>query len=233
VPSEAVKADIAKFHPFALSRTEVIPHGVEAAFRDVAARREEQSFILSVSTLHPHKNLDGLLRAFAIFHQKHPDWRLVIAGLKGFEAKRIEALAASLRAATVRERPVEITGWIPRGDLYELFRTAAAFVYPSRFEGFGIPVLEAMTVGLPVACSRIPALLEVAGDAVRFFDPDSVDDMATALEDITSNEDLRNRLRAAGLERSRAFSWEKSARRLLEIVEESAQPATRSKKAHD
>jgi glycosyltransferase involved in cell wall biosynthesis len=213
VPSEAVKTDIAEFYPSAWARTEVIPHGVEAAFSEIANAREPQPFILSVSTLHPHKNMDGLLQAFAIFHRQHPDWRLRIAGLKGFEAQRIEALAADLCS-------VDITGWIPRADLYELFRTASAFVYPSRFEGFGIPVLEAMAAGLPVACSRIPALMEVADDAVRFFDPDSVDDMASALEDITTNEDLRSRLRAAGLARSRAFSWEKSAHRLIEVLEE-------------
>jgi glycosyltransferase involved in cell wall biosynthesis len=215
VPSEAVKADIAEFYRSALARTEVIPHGVEAAFGEIALRREEQKFVLSVSTLHPHKNLDGLLHAFATFHREHPDWRLVMAGLKGFESARIEAI----RAVTVTERSVDIKGWIPRADLYELFRTAAAFVYPSRFEGFGIPVLEAMAAGVPVACSRIPALAEVAGDAARFFDPDNVEDIALSLEEITSNEDLRNRLRAAGLARSQNFSWEKSARRLLEIME--------------
>jgi glycosyltransferase involved in cell wall biosynthesis len=223
VPSEAVKADIAEFYPFALARTQVIPHGVEAAFGQIAATRQPQRFILTVSTLHPHKNLDGLLRAFAVFIRRHPDWRLVIAGLKGFEAGRIEALQKELGL----QDAVDIKGWIPRPELYELFRTAAAFVYPSRFEGFGIPVLEAMTAGLPVACSRIPALVEVAGEAVRFFDPANAQDLVAALEDITENEDLRNQLRAAGLARARDFSWEKSARLLQKALNASARTKPR------
>jgi glycosyltransferase involved in cell wall biosynthesis len=220
VPSSAVRSDIARFYPFALSRTEVIQHGVERAFSEMAAARDPQRFILTVSTLHPHKNLDGLLRAFHIFNRT--GWRLIIAGLKGFEAGRIE----SLRKELGLEDSVELKGWIPRSELYELFRTAAAFVYPSRFEGFGIPVLEAMAAAVPVACSRIPALVEVAGDAVRYFDPDSTEQIAAALEDITSNPEVRGRLRAAGLARSRGFSWEKSARRLLEVIAEAAQPSS-------
>jgi glycosyltransferase involved in cell wall biosynthesis len=217
VPSGAVKADIAQFYPFALSRTEVIPHGVEANFAEIAETRSDHRFILTVSTLHPHKNLDGLLRAFKLFNR--PGWRLVIAGLKGFEAGRIESLRVDLDL----NDSVEIKGWIPRGDLYELFRTASAFVYPSRFEGFGIPVLEAMTAGLPVACSRIPALVEIAGDAVLFFDPANVGEMAAALEEVTMDQGVRSRLRAAGLMRSREFSWEKSARHLLEVFQQAAQ----------
>jgi glycosyltransferase involved in cell wall biosynthesis len=213
VPSNAVRTDIAEFYGFALSRTEVIPHGVESAFAEMVATREDQRFLLSVSTLHPHKNLDGLLRAFRLFQKD--GWQLVIAGLKGFEAARIEALRKELGL----EDCVEITGWVPRRDLYELFRTASAFVYPSRFEGFGIPVLEAMSAGLPVACSRIPALVEMAGDAVRYFDPDSVSEMAAALEDITGNQEMRGRLVRAGLERAGGCSWEKSARRLVEVIE--------------
>jgi glycosyltransferase involved in cell wall biosynthesis len=219
VPSEAVKADIAEFLPSALARTEVIPHGVEAAFSKLAVTRQPQRFILAVSTLHPHKNLTTLLRAFAVFTDRDPGCRLVIAGLRGFESARIEALRKELSL----EHAVEIKGWIPRGDLHELFRTAAAFVYPSLFEGFGIPVLEAMAAGIPVACSRIPALVEVAGDAVRFFDPESVEDIAAALHEITTDKALQDRLRAAGLSRAMDFSWEKSARRLLRVIEAASQ----------
>ena len=145
--------------------------------------------------------------------------------MKGFETENIEARRQELGLASA----VTITGWIPREELYRLFASAAAFIYPSRFEGFGIPVLEALSAGLPVACSQLPSLIEIAGDAARFFNPESTEEMAAALNDVTSNASLRARLQAAGLHRARDFSWERSARSLVSVLYE----ATRSKKAQD
>jgi glycosyltransferase involved in cell wall biosynthesis len=117
---------------------------------------------------------------------------------------------------------VEFTGWIARERLYELFERASAFVSTSRFEGFGITVLEAIAAGVPTACSAIPSLLEIAAGSARFFDPEDVDDIAAALAEITDDDALRGELVAAGRERSRAFGWAHSAELLRGALEATA-----------
>src|SRR5258707_699613 len=124
-----------------------VPQALRAANRP--ARLQPETFLLAVSTLHPHKNLDGLLRAFALFRECHPEYRLVVSGIHGFFSPQLHALREKLNL----EDSVEFPGWIPREDLYDLFRRAAAFLYPSLFEGFGLPVLEALAAGVPTACS--------------------------------------------------------------------------------
>jgi glycosyltransferase involved in cell wall biosynthesis len=114
---------------------------------------------------------------------------------------------------------IEVTGWIPREDLYRLYAGAHAFIYPSTFEGFGMPVLEALAAGIPVACSDIPPLREVADEAALFFDPVDEPAIAAALERIMSDEPLRQKLAAAGPERARAFTWQRSARQTLETLQ--------------
>jgi glycosyltransferase involved in cell wall biosynthesis len=104
-----------------------------------------------------------------------------------------------------------VTGWIPREELYRLFQDARAFVYPSSFEGFGIPVLEAMAAGIPVACSDIPPLREVAGDTVIYFDPGNDAAMASALRQVVDDPSRVDAARARATE----FSWEKCARETL------------------
>src|SRR5262249_13814804 len=139
--SASTRDDLQRFYG---ASAEVIHLGVERRFFEIAESRQPRDYILCVSTLHPHKNLDRLLRVYA---QTPGLPHLVITGLKGFAAKEIEKLAGA---------HVRITGWIPREELYELFRCARAFIYPSTFEGFGLPVLEAMAAGIPLACSDIP-----------------------------------------------------------------------------
>ena len=222
VLSNAVKDDLIRFYRYDARRITVIPHAIESEFERIRQRRiaapPQTRMLLSVSTLHPHKNLDALLRAFKSFHARHPDWRLVLAGLKGFEAERIERIRRELDL----EAATQITGWIPREQLYQLFAEAEAFVYPSRFEGFGIPVLEALTAGFPVACSRLPSLVEIAGDSARFFDPDSDADIVAALEDITASPHPVDPIhRWSGREITRA---------LVQVFQEAA---TRSKNSQD
>lgn len=237
VLSESVKRDLTHFYGIRPARISVIPHGVEPAFEEIrlrrAAVRSRSRSLLTVSTLHPHKNLDRLLHAFRRFSQTHPEYRLTLVGLKGFESARIEALRTQLGLQT----SVDIAGWVPRDRLYEYFAEADALIYASRFEGFGIPVLEALAAGLPVACSRLPSLLEIAGpDAARFFEPDEEDDLLAAMEEITGDENLRARLVAAGAVAAAKFDWRNSASRLLALLEEVAgshKPATLSKNSHE
>ncbi len=223
VMGEAARAQLDHYYPWSSAKIDVVPHGIEDRFARIADKRaaapaDDGGFILAVSTLDPHKNYDGLLRAFARYERTHPGKRLKIVGIKGPETERLEALCDELG---LRDR-VDFTGWIARERLYELFERADAFVSATRFEGFGIPVLEAIAAGVPTACSAIPSLLEIASDSARFFDPDDVDDMSAALADVTDDDALRRALVAAGRERSRAFGWNNSAFLLRDTLEATA-----------
>ncbi|MBZ5601233.1 MAG: glycosyltransferase family 4 protein [Acidobacteriia bacterium] len=200
--SEATRADMERFYPFTKDRITVIPHGVDPAFFALDRWKKVEPFVLCVSTLHPHKNLDRLIRAYA--RSKRPG-KLIIAGLRGFYAKELEKLIAELKA------PVELTGWIPREELLRLYERASAFVYPSTFEGFGMPVLEAMAAEVPVACSDIPPLREVAGDTVLYFDPLSEDAIAEALDRVVE-------VHGSAKQRARHFSWERTAESTLALL---------------
>ncbi len=208
--SDATRQDLIHFYRLRPERISVVHHGVEPELFALDRSRVEP-YVLCVSTLHPHKNLDRLIRAYAP-HKR--DWRLVIAGMRGFFADSLEALIAELGV----KDSVKLTGWIPREDLLQLYAHAQAFVYPSTFEGFGMPVLEAMAAGVPAACSDIPPLREVAGEAALFFDPLSEDAVSAALDRITSDSELRAKLANEGPERARGFTWERAARETLSAL---------------
>ncbi len=203
--SEATREDLIRYYPFAAPRVRVVLHGVDEVFFKLD-RSIEERYVLCVSTLHPHKNIDRLVRAYT---RRKRDYKLIIAGMRGFHASEVDKLVTD---------GVRITGWIPRDELLKLYARATAFIYPSTFEGFGMPVLEAMAAGLPVACSDIPPLREVAGDAALFFDPLKDDAIADALERITSDQALRKRLTTEGPKRAGEFSWTRSAELTLEAL---------------
>ena len=199
--SQATRDDLRRY--YGVDST-VIHHGVEEEFFRIAARREPQDYILCVSTLHPHKNLERLVRVHGAVANA-PE--LVITGLRGFAADRLEKLA---------EMNVRFTGWVTRDELYELYRGARAFVYPSTFEGFGMPVLEAMAAGVPVACSEIPPLREIANGCAVFFDPNDDEQLRAALVGVLAKFDLVSAARA----RAREFSWIGTARATLKVLAE-------------
>jgi glycosyltransferase involved in cell wall biosynthesis len=205
--SEATRDDLVRIYRLSSERISVIHHGVEPDFTALD-RAHTEPFVLCVSTLHPHKNLDRLIRVYA--RRKH-DWPLTIVGMRGFFADALDALIAELGV----KDSVRLTGWIPRDELLQLYAKAHAFVYPSTFEGFGMPVLEAMAAGIPVACSDIPPLREVAGEAALFFDPVNEDAISIALDRIVTDAPLRAGLAQAGKERAHKFSWERAARETL------------------
>lgn len=208
--SEATRADLLRFYRLPEASVVVIPHGVDAALFELH-RAQLEPLVLCVSTLHPHKNLERLIRAYA---RKKRDYRLVIAGFRGFRAEAIEKLVTDLALGS----QVQLTGWIGREELYRLYDRALAFIYPSTFEGFGMPVLEAMAAGVPVACSDIAPLREVAGDTALYFDPLEEDALAAALDRIVSDRALRARPANAGRERARTFTWERSAAKTLDAL---------------
>jgi len=211
--SQATADDLVRFYPFARDRISPIPHGVDEAFFTLD-RKQSKRFVLCVSTLHPHKNLDRLIRAYA---RKPRDFDLVLAGMRGFHGDAIERLIAELGCGGVK-----LTGWIPRDELMRLYATCLAFIYPSTFEGFGMPVLEALAAGIPTACADIAPLREVAGpsgeDAALFFDPFDENEIAEALERIALDDSLREKLSAAGPPRARPFTWERVARLTLDAI---------------
>lgn len=219
--SEATAADLARYYRLPRVKIRVAPLGVDPKFFEIAQIRRPERLLLSVSTLHPHKNLDRLLRAFASFRRARPDFRLVIAGLRGFDAANIERLRDSLKLADA----VELTGWIPREKLYELYARADAFLYPSTFEGFGLPVLEAMAAGIPTACSRIEPLATTAGNAALLFDPGDDAALRDAMTRLVSDEQLHAELSRAGPMRARQFSWTTTARLTLAALVDAAQHA--------
>jgi glycosyltransferase involved in cell wall biosynthesis len=210
--SDATRQDLKRYYG---ADSAVIPHGVSPAFFEIAARRAPERFLLCVSTLHPHKNIDGLIRAFAEFRQRHPDFRLVVAGMRGFAADDIDRLIGQLNLGG----SVEITGWLAIENLLNLYRRAWAVVCPSRFEGFGMPALEAMAAGVPLACSDIPPLREVASGSALFFPPDNIE---PALERICFDDELRARLVPAALERAKEFTWRRAAEDTLAVLASAA-----------
>jgi glycosyltransferase involved in cell wall biosynthesis len=213
--SDATAADVLRFYPnIPKQNVVVIPHGVDPEFARVRERRRPEKFLLAVSTLHPHKNLDGLLRAFAIFRRTHPEFRLIVCGMHGFFTGPLHQLREQLDL----EKAVEFPGWIPREQLYDLFGRAWAFVYPSRFEGFGLPILEALAAGVPMACSGIEPLASLAGEAAVKFDPANPEEIAAALNRIVTDEGLRARLAMDGPQQAAKYSWEKAAHTTLEAL---------------
>jgi len=212
--SDATAADLRRFYRVPERKLRIVRHGVDPVFFTLAGRRRPEPLLLTVSTLHPHKNLDRLLEAFAEFRRARPEFRLVVAGLRGFYATELERLRGQLRLADA----VEFTGWIPREQLYDLYARAWAFVYPSRFEGFGMPVLEALAAGIPTACSAIAPLDEVARGATLAFDPEDTAALRDAMLRLVSDDPLVRELAAAGPLRAAGYTWETAARGTLDVL---------------
>jgi len=209
--SRATAEDLQCFYGRTSETVSVIPHGIDPAFFNLDRKAPEQ-YLLCVSTLHPHKNIDRLLRAYA--HAKL-DRRLICAGMSGFHADRLHTLRDDLG---LRDS-VEFTGWIPRNALLQLYANAHALVYPSMFEGFGMPVLEGMAAGIPTACSAIPPLREIGGDAVLYFDPHHEGHISEALRQISNDIPLRQRLAEAGRNRARHYTWQRTAQATLAVLQ--------------
>jgi len=201
-------------------RIDVVPLGLGSvrreqplSEREVRARLDlgERAVVLSLSAKRAHKNLLALIEAFA---------RLPAAGrpvlvLPGYPTAYERELRERTRALGI-ESDVRFPAWISPAELEGLWAIADAFVFPSLYEGFGLPVLEAMARGVPVACSNASSLPEVAGDAALLFDPRDEGAIAHALERLLSDRTLADRLRALGLARVREFTWERTARLTLE-----------------
>lgn len=178
-------------------------------------------YLMCLASSYPHKNLDGLVRAYALYLKDHPgsDLHLALPGMPRQAHNDIRTIAERLEISHRVHQP----GRIDKEDLAALYSGAEAFVFPSKFEGFGMPVLEAMACGTPVLSSTAAALPEVYGDAALEFEPDDIHEMAAAISRITDDEAVRCELIEQGYEQVKRFSWERSARKILGILRRAAE----------
>ena len=210
---------VARLH-LPADRVDVVPQGVGVTTTDQAMSEAEfrdrfelgnRRVLLSVSTKRAHKNLRRLLEAHALVPgEQRP--LLVLPGYPTPHEAELRELARDLGVSG----DVRFLGWLTSSELEGLYAAAESFVFTSRYEGFGMTVLEAMARGVPVAASRASAIPEVAGDAALLFDPDSTEEIAGAIRSLIGDEELRARLAEAGRNRAAQFSWERTARGTLE-----------------
>jgi glycosyltransferase involved in cell wall biosynthesis len=206
-PSESTRADVIADLGIAPSRVLSIPYAAAELFRPTslppALEDAAKPYFLFVSTIEPRKNLLRLLDAFADFARAVPDVRLIMVGERGWKCDEIYARAARPDIASRTVLP----GYVPESELPSLYSHALACVYPSLFEGFGFPVLEAMACGAPVITSNTTSLGEIGAGAALLVDPLDTSALTQALIRVASDPALRQALREKGLERAAAFSW--------------------------
>jgi glycosyltransferase involved in cell wall biosynthesis len=220
--SESTKRDVVRLLGVSSEKVEVVYCGIEEAFRplpqdQVAAFRSKRGlperFVLFVGTIEPRKNVTSLIEAFADLRFAICDLRLVIGGAKGWFYEDVFARMEELGL----EGEVMFPGYIPAGELPLWYNAAELFVYPSLYEGFGLPPLEAMACGTPVVASNTSALPEVVGEAGLTVDPSDVEGLAEAMRRVLGDEALRQEMRERGLRRAQGFSWTKTAQETVQV----------------
>ncbi len=226
--SEYSRRDIIKTYAVAPERVSVTPLAAPQNFAPVTDERErrrvrglygiEGDYILTVGSIQPRKNLVRLIDAYADLRRTRPQAKLPQLILVGKRAWLYEETLRAIEAHGV-DGDVKITGYVPEMDLPPLYTDALCFIYPSFFEGFGLPPLEAMQCGAPVIVGHRTSLPEVVGDAALLVDPFDTRAMAAAIARMIDNADFRAALRAKGLKRAHEFSWHETARLTLNVYE--------------
>jgi len=218
--SRSTRDDLARLTATPPEKVDVVPLGFGAVARtepipEPELRRrldaDDRPIVLSVSAKLPHKNLLRLIGALASI----PDDRRPLLVLPGYPTPH-EAQLRSQAEQLGATADVRFLGWVSDEELEGLYAAAGCFVFPSLYEGFGLPVLEAMARGVPVACSSRGSLAEVVGDAALIFDPESESEIASAIERLLGDQALAESLRAAGHERAARFTWSATAAGTLE-----------------
>lgn len=222
--SECTKEDLIRWAEVSPEQVHVVYLGVDSSFYPLQDEQALEAvrvryklpkeFILYVGTIEPRKGLDTLLIAYAKLANEIPQ-DLVIAGKQGWYTQSLFKLVETYKLG----QRVHFIGYVADDDLPRIYNLATLFVYPSRYEGFGLPPLEAMACGVPVICSNAASLPEVVGDAAWLIPPDSPAVLAAAIHKVLENEQLRAIMKSKGLERAKRFTWEETARRTVEIYE--------------
>jgi len=230
--SESTRQDLIDIYRVEPEKIKVVYSGVGKKFKVQSSKLKvkkikkkyhlPEEFILYLGTIEPRKNLVGLIRAYEVLMRKFlvPNSKflipkLVIAGTKGWLYENILKTAHQSKYS----KDIIFTGFIEDKDKPELYNLATIFVYPSFYEGFGFPPLEAMASGVPTITSNCSSLPEIVGDAAIMVDPYKPDELAWAMEMILTDEKLRQKLSQKGIEQARKFSWEKCARETLTVLQ--------------
>ncbi len=223
--SKYSKADISQAYGVSSDVIDVVYNGVNERYQPTSEEEKERArqkftsgspYFLYIGSLHPRKNIDGLLRAYEVFRNAgNPEIKLVIAGGELFKTVEIQKTWGQM----CFKDAVIFTGRLSVGDLHQLLGAALTMTFVSFFEGFGIPVLEAMRAGVPVICSNTSALPEVGGEAVLFVDPFDEMQITAAMQQIAGDENLRAELIAKGQVQQQRYSWDKTASRLWESIQ--------------
>ena len=221
-PSTSTRDDLVRLLKVPAEKIDVVPEGVGTTPAEATSEPElrtrlglgERPVVLTASAKRPHKNLLRLLEGWALLPAGDRPL-LVLPGYPTPHERELRERAAALGI----EGDTRFVGWVSTADLEGLYRLAVCFVYPSLYEGFGLPVLEAMARGVPVACSDRASLSEVAGNAARIFDPEDPRAITDAVEELLVDPQLRERLRVAGREQARRFTWRQTALGTLRTYE--------------
>ncbi len=224
VVSENTKKDLlAKFH-LPARKISLVPCAPSKSFKqkvsahDLETAKEKmklpENFILAVGTVEPRKNFDTLIKSFVIIKRKYPDYKLVIAGKKGWKYHLVENALKHYRM----EQEVIFTGYLEDADLKAIYGLAKVFVFPSLYEGFGIPPLEAMASGCPVVSSNVASMPEVIGQGGLLIDPKNALKIADAVCSLLEDEQARQMMIERGKAQAEKFSWEASAAKALEVI---------------
>lgn len=230
--SEHSKGDIVRLLGVEPSRVEVIYEAPDTFFRPV---RDEEllagvrdryglrpGFLFTAGAVHTRRNLERLVEAVSLAERElGRELQLLILGRPAPFSPPVD-IAGTAERCGLRGRVLRL-GYVSEEELLLLYNACGLFVYPSLYEGFGLPVIEAMACGTPVACSDATSLPEVAGEAAAYFDPLSVRDMATAISSVLGDGALRERLREAGIRRAAIFSWRRAAEETLRVFREVAE----------
>jgi len=229
--SEHTRNDVIETYGIAGPTIEVIPIAASPKFKPVRDDKELQrvrhtyritsDYILSVGSIQPRKNLVRLVRSYTLLRDKLGADKLPKLVFVGKRAWLYDETLRALEDASLGDSVI-LTGYVPESDLPALYSGATCFVYPSIFEGFGLPPLEAMQCGTPVIIGNRTSLPEVVGDAALAVDPFDVHAIAGAIEQILNKPALRDELRVRGLERAKMFDWHETARRTLRVYEQVA-----------
>jgi glycosyltransferase involved in cell wall biosynthesis len=221
--SESARRDLLRFHGIPADRVSVVHEAASPAFRpmhdralleDVRARYGlPRRFILYVGTIEPRKNLTRLMSAFAAARRAGIPHHLVCVGPYGWSSR---ALSGHIQKLGI-EHAVHFTGYLPFEHLPAIYNLGDFFVFPSLYEGFGLPVVEAMASGLPVLTSNTSSLGEIAGDAAVTIDPTDTEAMISAIRALAADRELRRDRSERGLQRARSFSWTQTAREMLAV----------------
>ena len=222
-PTESVKREVCEHLRVKANKVIAIPSAARQSFRPVPSEQTvetrkrlaiEDDFLLFVGTLEPRKNLLTLLKAFEqIVRQTSLRPQLVIAGGEGW---LMDETFLFIKDSGISDR-LRLTGYLGDDELRALYSACRIFIYPSLYEGFGLPPLEAMACGAPVIAGRVPALREVLGNAARLVDPLSVEALAGSIVDLIENDEERRRLASSGPQHAARFSWEQTARLTLNV----------------